>query len=155
MIKFFKSFKYALRGILYTIINERNMRVHLVVATYVLIFASFFSLSPQSLGILVLTISAVIALEMVNTAIERVCNIYTTSYHPMIKVAKDVAAGAVLVAAIGAVAVGVIIFWQPNTIIGIFSYLWANPPALAALILSLALSVLFIIFGGKWFTPKK
>ena len=104
MIKFFKSFKYALRGILYTIINERNMRVHLVVATYVLIFASFFSLSPQSLGILVLTISAVIALEMVNTAIERVCNIYTTSYHPMIKVAKDVAAGAVLVAAIGVVA---------------------------------------------------
>lgn len=146
-MKLLLPFKYALEGILYTIKTERHMRIHIVVATYVLVFAPFFKLSQQSYALLILTIILVMASEMVNTAIERVCNAVTKNFNPLIKAAKDVAAGAVLVCAIGAAVVGFLLFWQPPVLWQIISYLGRTPEYLTIFILSMVISVLFIVIG--------
>lgn len=104
------GFKFALRGIFETIRTERNARVHLVCAAVVLLAGWFFRISRNEWLVLVLTISAVITAEIVNTAVELTVDLYTPRYHPLAEKAKNAAAGAVLVSAIGAVAVGLIIF---------------------------------------------
>lgn len=148
MIKFFKGFFYAFKGIVYTLTNERNMRVHLVVAAYILFFAQFYNMSPEKWALLLLTISAVFSLEMVNTAAERICDMYTKKKDERIRIIKDVAAGAVLISAIGAVCVGVFLFWQTDVIMNIL-YNICIPINLTVFILTLVISIIFIAVGPK------
>lgn len=105
-----KSFRFAACGILKAIKEERNMKIHLLAMTLVLIAAKVFSVSGTELAVLFLTIALVISLEMVNTAVEKAVDLVTEEYAPLAKTAKDVAAGAVLVAAIFSVCVAVAIF---------------------------------------------
>lgn len=144
---FLKGFKYALRGILLCIQNERNMRIHTVAAVYVLIFARFFSLTKEDYILLILTICAVISAEMVNTACERLCDLSCDKYSRLVRGIKDIAAGAVLVFAVGAVIIACILFSDLSGYIRIFEHYRDCPWLLIPLGLSIPLSLCYIIIG--------
>ena len=88
-----RSFRFALRGILFCICNERNMRIHLVVAVYVFTLSHFFPLSNVEYAVLIISIVMVIAAEIINTAIEEFVDISSPSFDPLARIAKDTAAG--------------------------------------------------------------
>ncbi|MEC4985404.1 MAG: diacylglycerol kinase family protein [Oscillatoria sp. PMC 1068.18] len=101
------SFKYAWQGVYYTFITQRNFRIHTCVAIVVISLGIFLHLNPAEMGVLGLISALVMVLELLNTAIESVVDLTVgQNYHELAKVAKDCAAGAVLVAAIAAVFVG-------------------------------------------------
>ena len=110
MKPFLRSFRFAFAGIAYALRTQRNVRVHAVAACLVIAAGIYFRISAVEWAILALTIGFVFSAEMINTVAELAVDLLTQHYHPMAKVAKDVGAGAVLVAAIAAVGVGVAIF---------------------------------------------
>lgn len=110
MRKFFKSFSYAAAGVLHTMKVERNFKVHLLVAFLVLVMGILVELSIVQWFIIIILIGVVLALELVNTALERIVDLVTEEYHPLAKQAKDAAAGAVLVFAIASAVIGLLIF---------------------------------------------
>ena len=105
-----KSFGYAFEGIFTCIRKERNMKIHCVMAVLVVAAGVILGLSPVEWCICLGLLGLVMALELVNTAVEAVVDLVTGEYHPLAKIAKDTAAGAVLIAAIMAAAAGLIIF---------------------------------------------
>jgi diacylglycerol kinase (ATP) len=105
-----ESFNYAFEGIIHVLRTQRNMRIHFLVAAIVLIVAFAAGVSKLELISLLLAIAFVLIAEMINTAIEGAIDVATTSFDPMAKLAKDIAAGAVLIATVNAVAIGYIIF---------------------------------------------
>jgi diacylglycerol kinase (ATP) len=109
------SFNWAFEGIVHALRHERNMQVHFAIALLVLVAALFFSLSRLEIIALLVAISFVLIAEMLNTAIEQVIDLVTDEHDPRAKLAKDVAAGAVLVAAVNAVAVAYLVFYQRVT----------------------------------------
>lgn len=110
--KLIDSFNYAIEGIIYAVRTQRNMRIHMVVALLVLTACFFYDLKKFELLILIITITLVITAELINTAVEAAVDVTANYYHPLAKIAKNTAAGAVLVTAINAVVVGYIIFWD-------------------------------------------
>jgi diacylglycerol kinase (ATP) len=104
------SFNYAFEGIIHVLRTQRNMRIHFVVATVVLVAALATGVSRLELIALLLAIAFVMIAEMINTAIEGAIDVSTTSFDPNAKLAKDIAAGAVLIATINAVAIGYLVF---------------------------------------------
>ena len=104
------SFKYAIEGVLYAFKNVRNLKIHSFFTVIVIIGGFFFKISKVEWLICMLFIAIVISLELVNTAIEETVNLAMPNIHPVAKIAKDVAAGAVLVSAIIAFISGIIIF---------------------------------------------
>ncbi len=110
--KIVDSFNNAIDGIIYTVRTQRNMKIHMAVTLLVLIACLCFDVSKIEFLILAITITMVIAAELLNTAIEAVVDMNTNHYHPLAKISKNVAAGAVLLTAINAVVVGYIIFWD-------------------------------------------
>ena len=110
MSTFLKGFVYARNGIIFLVKSERNFRVHLAVLILVIALGWYFSITRNEWMVITLTASVVLALEGVNTSIERLSDLYSTDQNEQIRVIKDVAAGAVLIAAIGAVIVGILVF---------------------------------------------
>lgn len=106
----FESFTFAIEGIVHVLRTQRNMRIHFVVAIGVLVAALAFDVSRLELIALLLAIAFVLIAEMINTAVEAAVDVASTSFDPMAKLAKDIGAGAVLIAAITAVAVGYLVF---------------------------------------------
>jgi diacylglycerol kinase (ATP) len=106
----FDSFNYAFEGIIHVLRTQRNMRIHFVAAIAVLVFAVVVSVSKMELIVLLISIAFVLIAEMVNSAIEGAIDVATSSFDPMAKLAKDVAAGAVLIATLNAIAVGYLVF---------------------------------------------
>ncbi len=104
------SFKHAWQGITTLVRQEHNARIHLGASILVIGFASFLSLSPIEWVVIIACMAAVWMAELFNTAIEALCNRVSPEQHPLIKCAKDCAAGGVLVASLAALAIGVIIF---------------------------------------------
>lgn len=105
-----KSFGYALQGFWHALRCNRNLRIHFSVALAVIILSIFFHVTPYEMGILGIMILLVISAEMINTAIEEMVNLITQEHKKEAKIAKDVAAGMVLVAAAGSVIIGFLIF---------------------------------------------
>ncbi len=105
-----RSFGFAFQGIFYVIRTQRNMQIHLAAGLLVIIAGLIFGVGPVEWAALLTTMALVYALEMINTVVESIVDMITREYHPLAKVAKDVAAGAVLVAAIFAVGVALAIF---------------------------------------------
>lgn len=138
------SFVYAFRGIAYCLRHERNIRIHLVALVYVLYFSSFYSLSKTEYAVLVLTCAVVIGFELLNTAIEVVIDKVSPKFSVFAMMGKDIAAGGVLIAAIGAVSVGLILFWDIAIFKEIYIYFFSVWYRLVILVLSMILSVLFI-----------
>ena len=106
----FDSFNNAFEGIIHALRTQRNLRIHFVVAVGVIVFAVIVSVTRIELIALLISITFVLIAEMINTAIEGAIDVATTSFDPMAKLAKDVAAGAVLIATINAISVGYLIF---------------------------------------------
>jgi len=106
------SLNYAFEGIIYALKTQRNMKIHFLVAIIVLVASLFFDLTRIEILILLLTISMVIVAEMINTSIESTIDLITDKYHIFAKIAKNVAAGAVLIAAINSIIVAYLIFFH-------------------------------------------
>jgi len=107
-----KSFTFAFEGIVYVLRTQRNMKIHFAVALLVLAGSLFFDLSRVEIIALLITVSFVLVAEMVNTAVEAAIDTFGTAFDPMAKIAKDVAAGAVLIAALNALAVAYLVFYD-------------------------------------------
>ena len=105
-----KSFKYATSGIFKALILCRNLKIHYLVGLVAIGFGFYYGISRLEWALLLLTITLVVTLEMINTAIEKVVDLLTDKYHILALIAKDVAAGAVLIASIVAFIVGALIF---------------------------------------------
>jgi diacylglycerol kinase len=105
-----RSFGYAFEGLSHAIKYNRNLKIHLVVALIVIFASIFFHVTLFEKEILGVMIVLVILSEMINTSIEEMVNLITQEHKKEAKVAKDVGAGMILVAALGAAIVGVIIF---------------------------------------------
>jgi diacylglycerol kinase (ATP) len=104
------SFNYAFEGIIHVLRTQRNMRIHFVIAAGVIVLALSVNVTKIELIALLISIAFVLVTEMINSAIEGAIDVATTSFDPMAKLAKDVAAGAVLIATINALAVGYLVF---------------------------------------------
>ncbi|MDR2932221.1 MAG: diacylglycerol kinase family protein [Oscillospiraceae bacterium] len=108
-----KSFSFAFGGVAYALKHERNLRIHFAVMLYVLYFSiRYYDFTNVEYALILLVIGFVITCEMVNTAIEKTVDIETPVYNGLAKIAKDVAAGAVLVSSVTAVAVSLLLFWD-------------------------------------------
>jgi diacylglycerol kinase (ATP) len=105
-----ESFNYAFEGIIHVLRTQRNMRIHFAVAFVVLVAALVVNVTKLELIALLISITFVLITEMINTAIEGAIDIATTSFDPMAKLAKDIAAGGVLIASVNALAVGYLVF---------------------------------------------
>jgi diacylglycerol kinase len=107
------SFRFAFAGISYLFRTQRNARIHGAVAIIVCLLAAWLRVTRVEWAILVLTIACVLILEGLNTALEAVVDLASPQVHPLAKIAKDVTAGMVLVAAVAAVIVGLLILGPP------------------------------------------
>ena len=105
-----QSLNWAFEGVIHGLRTQRNMRIHFAVATVVLILAFSYGVTKLELMALLVAISFVLIAEMVNTAIEATIDLSATSFDPLAKTAKDIAAGAVLIAAVNAVVIGYLVF---------------------------------------------
>lgn len=156
--KLMDSFNYSIEGILYAVRTQRNMRIHMVAALAVFTICFFYDISKTEFLIILLSITMVISAELINTAIEASIDATTNYYHPLAKIAKNVAAGAVLVTAINALAVGYIIFWSKLVYINfivINKIKNSNPYTIFIIFIIVIISTLIVkaIFG-EW-TPLK
>lgn len=116
---FLDACQNALDGIIYAITTQSNIKKQLVIAVVVMLVSLFFDLSRAEFLCLMFTIVLIIIAELINTAIETVVDLYTELYHPKAKIAKDVGAGAVVVAAINAVIVAYFLFFEKISTIGL------------------------------------
>ena len=105
-----ESFNFAVEGIIHVVRTQRNMRIHLLAAVIVLVAAIWVGVSKLELIALLLAIAFVFITEMINSALEQAIDVATTSFDPLAKLAKDVAAGAVLIATVNAIAIGYLVF---------------------------------------------
>ena len=110
----FLSFKYAWAGVSYAFATQRNFRIHTFVGIFAVSMGAFLKVEAVEMAIIAMTCAIVMVLELINTAIEAVVDLTVKqSYHELAKIAKDCAAGAVLVSAIAAVIVAACILLPP------------------------------------------
>ena len=105
-----KTFKHAFKGIFLVIKRERNFQIHIIASIFAVTGGIFLSIDRYDWLIIIIAICAVFSMEMINSAIEYLCDHTSPNYHETIKVIKDISAGAVLITAIGALIIGLIIF---------------------------------------------
>lgn len=146
--KLILSFKYAFSGIAICIKDEISFRIHIIFMLYSIVIAYMLELDRTKFAILFLTIGVVISAEAFNTSIEAVVNLVCPQKHPLAKAAKDSAAGAVLIAAIASVIVGIFLFWQPDKLLEIIYMIFSNVFYSTIFISSVIISALFV-FGYK------
>ena len=150
MKKLIKSFGYAFQGIFTAITKERNMRIHIVCMIYMFFFLfafDFFEVTRTQLAILFLACGQVIAAELINTAIESIIDAQGKEQTKHGKIAKDCAAGAVLVFAGFSVLCGVAIMYQPTAFKLLFAYFMENPIAIILFAISVIIFTIFIFKG--------
>ncbi|MGG3311489.1 diacylglycerol kinase family protein [Paenibacillus sp. FSL W8-0187] len=109
----YRAFGCAIRGILTAVQTERNMKIHIAAALIVFIAAALLQLDRMSWLFLLLAIALVFIAELVNTAVEAIIDLISPEEHVLARVAKDTAAGAALVAAVFAVVIGILVFYEP------------------------------------------
>lgn len=110
LVSFFRAFAFAAEGIVHVFQSQRNMRVHLLISLAIAALGWWLVISSVEWAILALTMGVVFAAEMMNTVVECTVDLASPGQHPLAKMAKDVAAGAVLLLAVFATLVGVFIF---------------------------------------------
>lgn len=145
------SFNYAFDGVVYAFKTQRNIRLHFLAAGIVLLVSLVLKLTKVEVLLLLTTIAFVIVAEMINTAIEVTIDMITREHHPLAAIAKNVAAGAVLVASFLAVIVGYLVFFPkfeamiPRVIVTL-----QRAPSYLVMI-ALILTVVLVV-AGKAFT---
>jgi diacylglycerol kinase (ATP) len=105
-----ESFNFAFEGIIHVLRTQRNMRIHFLAAVVVLVAGLATGVKKLELIALLLAIAFVFITEMINSALEQAIDVATTSFDPLAKLAKDIAAGAVLIATVNAIAIGYLVF---------------------------------------------
>ena len=110
LAKFIAGFGFAFSGLWYAIRTQVNMKVHLTLAILALVLGILLHISAVEFAIILVTIAGVMVAEMFNTVIELTVDLASPSYHPLAKIAKDVAAGAVLLSAIMAIIIALFVF---------------------------------------------
>ncbi|AZR73153.1 diacylglycerol kinase [Anoxybacter fermentans] len=148
--KLIDSFNYAITGLIYALRTQRNMRIHFILALIALFLSILFDVSKVELLILFFTISLVIITEMINTAVEAVVDLYTRRYHPLARIAKNVAAGAVLFAAINAIIVGYLIFVDDLTPVTLYLFNRIRQSPTHLTFVSLVVTIFVVILGKSW-----
>ena len=148
MKKQLRSFGHAFAGIGSALRTEAHLRFHIAAAVLVLTAAAVCGFSPERLAVLWVLSGLVIALELANTALEHACNAVTRDYDHRIKLAKDMAAGAVLTAAVAAVAVAALFFLNGETWNAAALFFSRYPFAAIPLGALAVLCLLFVLFGG-------
>ena len=108
-----KSLGYAIAGWLYMLRHQKNTRIQAVASIGIMGFAVWLGVGALELAILILTITIVWMAEFINAAVEAAVNLSTTDYHPMAKVAKDVASAAVLLGVFASILIGILILGPP------------------------------------------
>jgi len=146
---FMESFKYAFSGFFYALRTERNLRFHMWITVLIGIFAYHFGLERAEWILLVVAITFVLVCELINTAIENAVDTATVEYSPTAKIAKDVAAGAVLVASVSAVIVGFILFFDIEKISGAINRICTNVPVMAVTVIVTVAGGMLVIKGGE------
>ena len=144
MVKFLLSFKYAFNGICKAIISGRNLRVQLVFALYILLFAPIVLESAVEWAIMFICIGIVLALECFNSAVERCCDYICKDINHDIEFIKDVSAGAVLIVSILSACAGVALFCLNGRFIKLISFCYIHLWYLIALIALTLLGAAFI-----------
>jgi diacylglycerol kinase (ATP) len=145
-----RSFHHAFEGIIYATRTEPNMRIHFLIAALVLVATLVLRLDRFYVVATVMLVALVLSLELMNTAIEAIVDLLTVTHHPLAKSAKDAAAGAVLIAAVGAALSGYLIFYQGIISGGarVFAAVQAVPANVA--LISLALVAIATVFAKAW-----
>jgi diacylglycerol kinase (ATP) len=144
------SFNYAFEGIIHVLRTQRNMRIHLAIGVAVIVLALVVNVTKIELIALLISITFVLIAEMLNSAVEGAVDIATTSFDPMAKLAKDIAAGAVLIAAMNAIAVGYLVFANKvaNRSADVLDRLRNAPAELT--VVALVLTVIAVIGTKAW-----
>lgn len=145
-----KSFGYAFRGIFTGLVKERNMRIHTVCMIYMFFFLfafDFFEITRTQIAILFVACGLVLGAELINTAVEAVVDLHGKEHTEFGKIAKDCAAGAVLVFAIFSVLCGIAIMYQPKAFEALFAYFFDNPVAIVLFVISVVIFTVFIFKG--------
>jgi diacylglycerol kinase (ATP) len=112
MSRFFNSFSFAWKGIVTAFKEQPNLKVHVLIACIVVAAGFYFNITSTEWAILIICITLVITLELVNSAIEYLVDLVTLERKPLAGKIKDIAAGAVLITAIGAAVIGVVVFYK-------------------------------------------
>jgi diacylglycerol kinase (ATP) len=147
-----ESFNAAIEGIIYVAKTQRNMRVHLGLAAFVLFFSMFVRLERMEVIVLTITIVLVLLAEMFNTAIEALVNLVTDTYHPAARLAKDIAAGAVFFASGNALLVAYLVFgkrYLGHNLLPVIQKIGAVPEYI--MITCLVIIFLLVIIGKAYF----
>lgn len=123
---FFEAWGNATNGIIYSATTQRNIRIQLVLAVIVMVLSLFYGLDTAEFLCLLFAVFMVIFAELINTAIETVVDLFVDVYHPKAKISKDVAAGAVVLAACNALVVGYFIFFKEENLKAISDSIFNN-----------------------------
>lgn len=123
---FFEAWGNATNGIIYSATTQRNIRIQLVLAVIVMVLSLFYGLNTAEFLCLLFAVFMVIFAELINTAIETVVDLFVDVYHPKAKISKDVAAGAVVLAACNALVVGYFIFFKEENLKAISDSIFNN-----------------------------
>ena len=147
------SFKHATEGVMDAFRSQKHMRVHFAIIVVLAVLSCFFHLEPAEVAILIVCIALVLVAELMNTAVESTINLMVQTYHPGAKFAKDVAAGAVLIAALNAAVVGFYIFFHKQHDVDLWQGAWkslgpAEPIHLTAV--SVVLVLILIVVSKVW-----
>ena len=139
------SFYHAFCGIIASVRSEAHLRFHIMIAVLISIFAYFYRLDAFGWALLLLTIGAVISAELFNTAIEKAVDTATSEIMPSAKLAKDAAAGAVLVLAVCSIFVGIALFGDINRIWDTLKYIFTSAKVLISCLITGTVLLLFVI----------
>lgn len=149
LVSFFKGFVYAFNGIAATVKSERNFRFHIVTAIYVYAFSAFYEFTATEYALITICVFSVFAAEIMNSAVERCAAKPDKEHDAFAGMAKDMAAGAVLITAFGSAVCGVLLFWNVTVFKKIFAFFTNGFLPLFILLLTLAAAFLFVFKGGE------
>lgn len=147
--KLHESFQHALRGLGLCIHGERNFRVHMVAAFYVTIFALMGRASATEAAVLCICFGLTMGAELMNTAIERLCDRQASGYDGFVRNAKDIAAAGVFVCAAACAAVGVCIFIAKGVLVVAIQFLLMHLWAAMVLLVTVPIALWFIFHYGR------
>jgi diacylglycerol kinase (ATP) len=149
---FIEKMNYAIEGVIYAVRTQKNLRFHLLAAALVLVASAILPITRIDLLFIIVVISSVLVAELLNTAIEEMINMISPDINAQAKIIKDIAAGAVLLTAIGAVAIGSLIF-IPHLLspgfkaVGFFHHVSENEFAAYTVLFSLLIVIILIVIA--------
>lgn len=146
--KLSQSFRCAARGVLLCVRFERNFRIHTCTAAYVTLFGLMARFDKRQFAVLCVCYAMMFSAELLNTAVERLCDRGSGGYDSLVRDAKDLAAAAVFVSALFCVVIGGLYFLQADALCAIFKYLNEHLWAVMVLIASVPAAILYIF--GSW-----